>query len=149
MTGTELTAVNYKGGGPLITDILGGHVNMVFGSLPLFEQHVRSGKLKALAILAPARVPQFPDLPPASDTVPGFELKTWFGLLGPAGMPKEVVARLNRDVRRALDAPQVKEKLVSRGFQVSAGTPEAFVEFLKRESDAAARLVRAANIKVE
>lgn len=149
MTGTDLTTVNYKGGGPLISDILGGHVNMVFGSLPLFEQHVRSGKLKALAILAPTRLPQFPDLPPAAETVPGFALKTWFGLLGPAGMPKEVVARLNRDVRRALEAPQVKEKLISRGFQVAAGTPEAFAEFLKRESDAAGRLVKAANIKVE
>jgi tripartite-type tricarboxylate transporter receptor subunit TctC len=149
LTGTQLTIVNYKGGGPLINDILGGHVNLVFGSLPLFEQHVRSGKLKALAILSKTRVPQFPDLPPAGETVPGFELKTWFGLLAPAGLPKEVLARLNREVRRALADPRVNEKLVSRGFRVSAGTPEAFAEFLNRESEAARRLVKAANITVQ
>jgi tripartite-type tricarboxylate transporter receptor subunit TctC len=149
LTGTQLTTVNYKGGGPLINDILGGHVNLVFGSLPLFEQHVRSGKLKALAILSKTRVPQFPDLPPAGETVPGFELKTWFGLLAPAGLPKEVLARLNREVRRALADPRVNEKLVSRGFVVSAGTTEAFADFLNRESEAAGRLVKAANITVQ
>lgn len=149
MTGTQLTTVNYKGGGPLTTDLLGGHVNLVFGSLPLWEQHVRSGKLKALAILAGTRVPQFPDLPPAAETVPGFELKTWFGLLAPAGVPGEVVARLNREVARALADREVKERLESRGFRISAGTPEAFAEFLRRESESAGRLVKAANITVQ
>jgi tripartite-type tricarboxylate transporter receptor subunit TctC len=147
MTGTQLTTVNYKGGGPLTTDLLGGHVNLVFGSLPLWEQHVRSGKLKALAILSGTRVPQFPDLPPATETVPGFELKTWFGLLAPAGVPREIVSRLNRDVARALADSEVNERLVSRGFRVSAGTPDAFAAFLERESEAAGRLVKAANIK--
>jgi tripartite-type tricarboxylate transporter receptor subunit TctC len=149
LTGAQLTAVNYKGGGPLTTDILGGHVNLVFGSLPLWESHVRSGKLKALAILSRTRVPQFPDLPAATETVPGLESKTWFGLLGPAGLPKEIVARLNRDVVRALADPQVKDRLLSRGFEVSAGTPEAFAGFLKQESEAAGRLVKAANITVQ
>jgi tripartite-type tricarboxylate transporter receptor subunit TctC len=149
LTGTKLTTVNYKGGGPLTNDILGGHVNLVFGSLPLWEQHVRSGRLKALAILAKARVPQFPDLPPASETVPGFELKTWFGLLAPAGVPADIVARVNRDVARALADSEVKERLVGRGFQISAGTPEAFAEFLARESQAAGRLVKAANITTQ
>jgi tripartite-type tricarboxylate transporter receptor subunit TctC len=149
LTGTQLTTVNYKGGGPLTNDILGGHVHLVFGSLPLWEQHVRSGKLKALAMLSAKRLPQFPGLPTASETVPGFELKTWFGLLAPAGLPREVAARLNQDVARALADPQVSERLVSRGFRVAAGTPEAFAEFLKRESEAAGRLIKAANITVQ
>jgi len=149
LTGTQLTAVNYKGGGPLTTDILGGHINLVFGSLPLWEQHVRSGKLKALAILSTARVPQFPDLATAAETVPGLEAKTWFGLLGPAGLPKEIVARLNRDVLRALADPQLKERLLSRGFEAAAGSPEAFADFLRRESDTAGRLVKSANITVQ
>jgi len=149
LTGTQLTTVNYKGGGPLTNDILGGHVNLVFGSLPLWEQHVRAGKLKALAMLSATRLPQFPDLPTASETVPGFELKTWFGLLAPAGLPREVAARLNQEVARALADPQVNERLVSRGFRVAAGTPEAFAEFLRRESEAAGRLIKAANITVQ
>ncbi|HEX6318335.1 MAG TPA: tripartite tricarboxylate transporter substrate binding protein [Burkholderiales bacterium] len=149
LTGTQLTTVNYKGGGPLTNDILGGHVHLVFGSLPLWEQHVRSGKLKALAMLSAKRLPQFPDLPTASETVPGFELKTWFGLLAPAGLPPEVAARLNQDVVRALADPQVNERLVSRGFRVAAGTAEAFAAFLKRESEAAGRLIKAANITVQ
>jgi len=149
LTGTQITTVNYKGGGPLTNDILGGHVNLVFGSLPLWEQHVRSGRLKALAILSPARVPQFPDLPPASETVPGFELKTWFGLLAPAGLPPEVLARLNRDVARTLADPQVREQLVGRGFRVAAGSPVSFAAFLRQESDAAARLVKSASIAVK
>jgi tripartite-type tricarboxylate transporter receptor subunit TctC len=149
LTGTQLTAVNYKGGGPLTTDILGGHVNLVFGSLPLWEHHVRSGKLKALAILSKARVPQFPDLAAAAETVPGLASRTWFGLLGPAGLPKEVMARLNRDVVRALADTQVKEKLLGRGFEVAASTPEAFAAFLKQESEATGRLVKAASITVQ
>lgn len=149
LTGVQLTAVNYKGGGPLTTDILGGHVNLVFGSLPLWEGHVRSGKLKALAILSKARVPQFPDLPAATVTVPGFEARTWFGLLAPAGLPKDVLARLNREVNRVLADPRMKEQLLGRGFEVAAGTPEAFAEFLKQESDASARLVKAGNITVQ
>lgn len=149
LTGTQLTAVNYKGGGPLTTDILGGHVNLVFGSLPLWEHHVRSGKLKALAILSKTRVPQFPDLAAAAETLPGLESRTWFGLLGPAGLPKEVMARLNRDVVRALADTQVKEKLRGRGFEVAASTPEAFAAFLKQESDASGRLVKSAGITVQ
>jgi tripartite-type tricarboxylate transporter receptor subunit TctC len=149
LTGTQLTAVNYKGGGPLTTDILGGHVNLVFGSLPLWEHHVRSGKLKALAILSKTRVSQFPDLAAAAETVPGLASRTWFGLLGPAGLPKEVMARLNRDVVRALADTQVKEKLLGRGFEVAASTPEAFAAFLKQESEATGRLVKAANITVQ
>lgn len=116
MTGTKVTHVNYKGGGPLTNDLLGGHVNLVFGS--------------------------FPDLPPANETVPGFELKTWFGLPGPAGLPREVVARLNGEVKRALADPQVKDALVGRGFEIAAGSPEDFAAFLQRESEAAGRVLR-------
>jgi len=141
--------VQYKGGGPLTNDIMGGHVDIVFGSFPLWEQYVRSGKLKAIAVLSRERVPQFPDLAAASETVPGFEAKTWFGLLAPAGIPKEIVARLNREVARALGDSQVKERLVSRGFDITASSPESFAAFLRQESDISGRLVRDAGIKPE
>ena len=149
MTGVKMTHVPYKGGGPLITDLLGGHVNIVFGTLPLYEQHVRSGKMKAIAVLSKARIPQFPNLPTASETLPGFEAKTWFGLLAPAGTPKEVLARLQQEVAKALNDAKVKEQLGNRGFDVVASTSEAFAAFLREESDFAGRLVRSAGVKAE
>ena len=149
MTGVKMIHVPYKGGGPLIADLLGGHLNIVFGTLPLYEQHVRSGKMKAIAALSKARIAQFPNLPAASEALPGFEAKTWFGLLAPAGTPKEIVARLRQDVVKALADAKVKEQLVNRGFDVTGSTPEAFAAFLREESVVAGRLVRNAGIKPE
>ena len=149
VTGVKMTEVPYKGGGPLITDLLGGHLNIVFGTQPLYEQHVRAGKMKAIATLSKAGVPQLPDLPTASATLPGFEGRTWFGLLVPAGTPKEIVARLHQEVVKTLADAKVKEQLTNRGFDVAASTPEAFAAFLRQESDLAGRLVRNAGIKPE
>ena len=149
MTGVKLTHVPYKGGGPMITDLLGGHLNIAFGTMPLFEQHVRSGGMKALAVLSKARLERAPTIPAAWETLPGFEGKTWFGLLAPAGTPKEIVARLQQTVAQALADPKVREQYDTRGFQVVAGSTEAFAAFLKRESEASAVLVRRAGIKAE
>ena len=149
MAGVTMTHVPYKGGGPLIADLLGGHVNVVFGTLPLYEQHVRSGKMKAIAALAKARIPQFPDLPAMSETLPGFEANTWFGLLVPMGTPKQIIAQLHQGIVRTLTDTKVKEQLASRGFEVTASTPEIFSEFLRKESDSAARLVRIGGVKAD
>lgn len=149
MAGVKMTHVPYKGGGPLIADLLGGHLNIVFGTLALYEQHVRSGKMKAIAALSKARLPQFPTLPTASETLPGFEVKTWFGLFAPAGTPKEILVRLHQEVVKALSDAKVKEQLANRGFDVTASTPEAFATFLQVESEFAGRLVRSAGIKPE
>jgi tripartite-type tricarboxylate transporter receptor subunit TctC len=105
--------------------------------------------MKAIAALSKSRIPQLPSLALAAETLPGFEAKTWFGLLAPAGTPKEIVARLQRDVARALGDPKVKEELAGRGFEVVASTPEAFAAFLAEQSEAAGRLVRGAGIKPE
>ena len=149
MAGVKMTHVPYKGGGPLIADLLGGHLNMVFGTLALYEQHVRSGKMKAIAALSRARLSQFPTLPTASETLPGFEAKTWFGLFAPAGTPREILVRLHQEVVKALGDPKVKEQLANRSFDVTASTPEAFAAFLQVESESAGRLVRGAGIKPE
>lgn len=149
ITGVRMLHIPYKGGGPLITDILGGHVNIVFGTVPPIEQYLRSGRLKPIAVLSKSRIPQFPDVPAANETVPGLEAKTWIGLLAPAGTPKEIVARLNREIARTLADPQVKERLASRGFQIVGSSPESFAAFLRQESDLAGRLVRDAGIKPE
>jgi len=149
LTNTQVTYVNYKGGGPLTNDILGGHVDVVFGTYSLWEPHVRSGKLKALAVLGKSRVAQYPDLPAANELVPGMESRTWFGLLGPAGLPKATLAKVHRETVSALNDPKVKEGLVNRGMEVVGSTPEDFAAFLKQESDAGGRLIKAAGIKVE
>jgi tripartite-type tricarboxylate transporter receptor subunit TctC len=149
MTGVSLTHIAYKGGGPMITDLLGGHLNIAFGTLPLFEQHVRTGGLKALAVLSKNRLERAAAIPAASETLPGFEARTWFGVLAPAGTPKDIVARIHQAVTQALADPKVKEQYDSRGFEVVANSSEAFAAFLKQESDAAALLVRRAGIKVE
>jgi tripartite-type tricarboxylate transporter receptor subunit TctC len=148
-TGVQFNVVNYKGGGPLINDLIGGHVQVNFGSLPFLADYVRGAKIKGIAVLAAERSPAFPDLPSITDTVPGLEHRTFFGLLVPAGTPKDIVARLNREAARALADPQVKEKLVSRGFTVVGSTPEAFGEFLRHESEISAELVRKHHIVVE
>jgi len=149
LTNTQVTFVNYKGGGPLMNDILGGHVNVVFGTFALWEPHVRSAKLKALAVLGKSRMAQYPDLPAANEIVPGMESRTWFGLLAPAGVPKDILARVHRETVRTLNDPKVRESLVSRGMEVVGSTPEAFAEFLKQESEASARLIKTAGIKIE
>jgi tripartite-type tricarboxylate transporter receptor subunit TctC len=149
LTNTSVTFVNYKGGGPLTNDILGGHVNVVFGTYSLWEPHVRSAKLKALAVLGKSRVAQYPDLPAANEIVPGMESRTWFGLLGPAGLPKEILARIHRETVRTLNDPKVSESLVNRGMEVVGSAPEAFAAFLKQESEASGRLIKVAGIKIE
>jgi tripartite-type tricarboxylate transporter receptor subunit TctC len=148
-TGVQFNVVSYKGGGPLINDLIGGHVQVNFGSLPFVGEYVRGGKIKGIAVLAAERSPAFPDLPSITDTVPGLEAKTFFGLLVPAGTPKDIIARLNRETARALGDPQVKEKLVSRGFTVVGSTPEEFSAFLRHESEISGRLVRDHHIVVE
>jgi tripartite-type tricarboxylate transporter receptor subunit TctC len=149
LTNTSVTFVNYKGGGPLTNDILGGHVHVVFGTYSLWEPHVRSAKLKALAVLGKSRVAQYPDLPAANEIVPGMQSRTWFGLLAPAGLPKEVRAKIHRETLRTLNDPKVNESLVNRGMEVVGSTPEAFAAFLKQESEASGRLIKTAGIKIE
>jgi tripartite-type tricarboxylate transporter receptor subunit TctC len=147
LTGIRMVHVPYKGGGPLTTDLLGGHIDVVFGTIGLFEPYVRSGKLKALAVLSKTRVPRLPDVPAASETVQGFEAITWFGLLAPAGTPKVVLIRLQSDLVKALNDDTVRQQLSSRGFEVVASTPAAFSTFLTEQSDSMGSLIRKEGIK--
>lgn len=149
MAGVKMTHVPYRGGGPLMTDLLGGHIDIAFGTLPFFDQQVRAGKLKPIAVLTKERLAQTPNLPAAWETLPGFEAKTWFGLLAPAGTPKDIVTRLHREVVKALDDEKVRTQLVALGFEPVGSTPDAFAGFLREQSDAAGRTVRSAGIKVD
>jgi len=141
--------VPYKGGGPMLTDVLGGQIDFVIATLPAVVQHVKSGAAKALAIAAPARVPQLPEVPTVAETLPGFEAQSWIGLLAPAGTPREIVEQLHRVVKRALDAPDVGGRLAADGFTLLASTPAEFRQRVQAESARMGKLIRDKGVRVE
>jgi tripartite-type tricarboxylate transporter receptor subunit TctC len=147
--GIRMTHIPYKGGGPMIQALLGNQVDIAIMSTPLILPHVQSGKVKALAIGGRQRLAQLPDLPTLGETFPGFEQVSWFGLLAPLGLPKDVLARLHRDMARALESPETRRLLTERGFEVVASSPEEFLRFVQVESDKLGRLVRDNRIQVD
>jgi tripartite-type tricarboxylate transporter receptor subunit TctC len=147
--GITMTQVAYRGGGPMIQALLGQHVNISFLSTPLILPHIKAGKVKALAVGGKSRMAQLPDVPTLSETYPGFEQISWFGILAPAGTPKDVLARVHRDVVRTLQVPEVHQRLTEQGFDVMASSPEAFLSFVRAESDKLGKLIRDNNILVD
>jgi len=148
-TGIEMTHVPYKGGAPMMIDLVGGQVNVMFVSAPQAIPQVKAGRIKALAIGSPLRIPQLPDTPTVGETLPGFAAQSWVGMLVPAGTPKEIVARLHAEARKALADPDVRGKLDAQGFDVVGSTPEAFLAFARAESEKWAKVIRDYNIRVE
>ena len=148
-TGIEMTHVPYKGGAPMMIDLVGGQVNVMFVSAPQAIPQVKAGRIKALAIGAARRIEQLPGTPAVAETLPGFTAQSWVGMLVPAGAPKELVARYNADVRKALADPGVRGKLAAQGFEVVGGSPEEFLAFARAESDKWAKVIRDYNIRVE
>jgi tripartite-type tricarboxylate transporter receptor subunit TctC len=148
-TGIEMTHVPYKGGAPMMTDMVGGQVNVMFVSAPQAIPQVKAGRIKALAIGSARRIPQLPDTPTVAETLPGFAAQSWVGALVPAGTPKEIVARLHGELARALAGTEVRGKLAAQGFDVVGGTPEAFLAFARAESDKWAKVIRDYQVRVE
>jgi tripartite-type tricarboxylate transporter receptor subunit TctC len=133
-TGTEINHVPYKGGGPMVTDLLGGTVQMVIADQANLMPHVKSGKLRALAVASPARSPNAPDLPTIAESgLPGFQAVAWNGLVGPAGLPPDVVSKLHDAFVKVMAMPSVRERLVGGGLDPVGDTPEAFGRFVKSE----------------
>lgn len=149
VAGIKMTHVAYKGGGPMIQALLSQQVHVSFFSLPLMVPHIKAGKMKGLAVGSRARVPQLPDVQTLSETFPGFEQYSWFGILGPAGLPKEIVAKVHRETVRTLQAPDVNGKLTEQGFEIVASSPEEFRKFVQGESDKLGRLIRDNKIVAE
>jgi tripartite-type tricarboxylate transporter receptor subunit TctC len=148
--GIEMTHVPYKGGGPAINDLLGGHVDVMFVSLALVAQHVKGGKLKPLAVTSSSRHPLFPDVPTiAEQGFPGFEAQSWVGILAPAGTPKDIVARLNQELSRSLSQPDVKEKLQAQGHEIVGSAPEQFGEWIQAESAKWGKVIKERNITLD
>src|SRR4051812_8608973 len=150
MTKTFVTHIPYKGSAPAVTDLISGEVQVMFDNTPNVLPHVRSGKLKALAVSSKARSSQAPEVPSVDESgVPGYDVSVWFGVLTVAGTPREIVQRLNADMVRILNSTEVKERFGKAGVDVVAGTPEHFAQFLKSEVARWAKVVQEANIKAD
>ncbi len=133
LTGTSMVHVPYKGGGPLITDMIAGQMHVAFSSPPQALPHVRTGRLKMLGVGHPTRVNSLPDLPAIAETVPGFTNTGWWGVLAPAGTPKQIVQLLNAVVNKALALPEVGQKFLVHGVEVAPSTSEAFRDFIRAD----------------
>ncbi|HYS75274.1 MAG TPA: tripartite tricarboxylate transporter substrate binding protein [Burkholderiales bacterium] len=148
-TGIEMTHVPYKGGAPMMIDLVGGQVNVMFVSAPQAIPQVKGGRIKVLAIGAARRIPQLPDTPTVAETLPGFAAQSWVGMLVPAATPGEIVARLRAEAAKALADPGVRGKLDAQGFDVIGSTPGEFLAFARAESEKWAKVIRDYNIRVE
>ena len=150
VTGIDMQHVPYNGSGPALADLVGGHVQLMFDSLPSSMSFIRSGKLKALGASSSKRLAVLPDVPTLIEAgVPDFDLTTWYGVWAPVGTPKDIVARMNAEIVRLVVMPDMKEKLAGLGVEASAFTPEQFAAFNRTEYERWGRIVRAANIKLD
>ena len=150
MAGVDITHIPYKGSGPAVTDMLGGQLGLMFDNIPNVIQHVKAGKLKALAVTSPTRSPHVPDLPTVSEAgVPGYEVDVWFGFAAPAGTPQPIIDKLHAEIVRILKTPEVKEKFAAQGVDVVGSTPQQFAAHLKDQSAKWAKVVRDAGVTPE
>ncbi len=149
-TGASITHVPYKGGGPAMTDLLGGQVQMMFDNMASAMPQIKAGKLKAFAVTTPTRSALAPEIPTMAQAgVKDFDVFTWWGLFAPAGTPPETIKRLNADVTKALAAPDLKEKWLASGAEPSPTTPEAFAAFIAKEIPKYAKIVKESGAKVD
>jgi tripartite-type tricarboxylate transporter receptor subunit TctC len=149
MTGLDLVDVPYRGGAPALTDLLAGHVQVMFDNLPTSLEYIKAGKVRPLGVTTAARVDLLPDLPTVSETVPGYEVSSWFGIGLPKGTSRELVEKLNAEINAGLADPQLKAQLMDFGSIPLGGSPAAFGELIVEETEKWGKLIRAANIKPE
>ena len=149
-TGAPITHVPYKGGGPAMTDLLGGQVQMMFDNMASATPHIKTGKLKAFAVTTPKRSALAAELPTMAEAgINDFDVFTWWGLFAPAGTPPELVKRLSIQVGKALAAPDLREKWLASGAEPAASTPEEFSAFIGKELTKYARIVKDSGAKVD
>ncbi len=150
MAGIKLLHIPYKGSGPAITAALGGEVDIVITGIATLIPHWKAGKLKLLAIGADRRHPSWPEIPSTGEAgLQGYSAGTWFGVVTRAGTPRAIIDKLNRETVAALSAGELKERLTAIGFDVFTGTPEEFARFLQNDMAVAAKVIKAAGIKVD
>jgi tripartite-type tricarboxylate transporter receptor subunit TctC len=149
MTGCDMVPVPYKGAGPALIDLIGGQVQVIFDNLPSSAGHIKSGKLRALAVTSAQREPSMPDLPTVAETVPGYEATAWFGIGMPKGTPREVIDKVNAEVNRALADPKMRERLAELGGRPIPGTADDFGKVIAAETEKWAKVVKASGATVD
>jgi tripartite-type tricarboxylate transporter receptor subunit TctC len=151
VTGTYMVHLPYRGSAPALTDLIAGNVNVMFDNLPSALPHIKSGRLKALAVTsksASAALPGVPTIEQAAN-LKDFDASSWFGLFAPAGTPRAIIDKIQSDVAKALAVPEVRERFVSQGAEPGGNTPDQFTAFIKGESEKWARVVKFSNAKVD
>jgi tripartite-type tricarboxylate transporter receptor subunit TctC len=148
MAGIDMPHVPYRGEAPATTDLLGGQVQVLFGTSAAIE-HIKAGRLRALAVTTATRSPALPDIPALSDFLPGYEVGFWDGFGAPKNTPPEIIDKLNREINAALADPAMKTRIASLGYSVFASSPADFGKFIADETKKWGKVIRAAHIKVE
>src|SRR5256714_2895215 len=149
-TGTKMTHVPYKGGGPAMTDLMAGHVNLLFASVLEGSGHIKSGKLKGLAVSHARRSPAIPDVPTLAEAgVKGAESGSWIALLAPAGTPAAIIDKVAADVKEAVSAPDVREKLIGQGAVPQPRTPRELQALIDKDRERYGRIIREKGLKAE
>ena len=150
MAGVDLTHIPYKGSAPAVTDLIGGQVQAMFDNVPNVIQHVKAGRLRALAITTPKRSASMPDIPTVDEAgVPGYQVAVWFGVVAPAATPKDVVARLNAEINRVISLPDVKERFSQSGIEIVGGSPDVFDRQIREQVTTWGKVVKEANIRAD
>ncbi|MET0507117.1 MAG: tripartite tricarboxylate transporter substrate binding protein [Burkholderiaceae bacterium] len=149
MTGCDMVHVPYKGAGPALTDLIGGQVQVMFDNLPSSIGHIKSGKLRAVAVTSEQRAPSLPDVATVGETVKGYEATAWFGIGMPKNTPREIIEKVNAEVNRALADPRMRERLAELGGKPIAGTPEDFGKVIAAETAKWEKVVISSGAKAE
>ena len=149
MTGIDAVQVPYKGSAPGTTDLLAGNVQFMFNALPSMLQHIRAGKLRALGVSGAKKSAELPDGPPLKEAVPGYEVTTWYSFIAPAGTPKAVVDRLNKEISAIVESPEMKKKLQEQGVEADAMTHDELVALFRNETAKWAKVIRDMKIQPE
>ena len=149
-TGVDIVHVPYRGGGPAINDVLGGQIQMMFGNFASILPHVKSGRVRPLAVTGANRSPVLPDLPTVAEAanLPGFAVTEWYAVIGPAGLPPEIVQRMNTTLYEVMKRPEIAAKLRDQGIEVDFMTPDQMMDFIKAEIAKIGDIVKRANIKL-
>jgi len=149
MTGVKAEHIPYKGSGPALMDLLAGQYHFNFAGVQAVQALVRSGKLRGLAVTAPKRLAVLPDLPAVAEVLPGFEVVGWYGIIGPAGLPKPIVTRLHDELVAILNRPDVRDRIVADGSEPAGTTPEEFRLFMLADLAKWAKLVKESGAKLD
>jgi tripartite-type tricarboxylate transporter receptor subunit TctC len=149
MTGIEMVHVPYRGGAPMLIDLLRGQVDVAFDNLRGSIEHIRAGKLRGLAVTTATRSAALPDVPTLGETLPGFEATAWSGIGAPKNTPAAIIDKLNKEINAALADPKVKERIADVGGMVIPGSPADFSKFIAEQTEKWAKVIRSANIKLD